>query len=61
MICYMPDRLFKDIKNKAKAEKILADIPDTSIRMSGIKTFDDAIKEIKELGETEVAKFLSHQ
>ena len=58
---YIPDELFVDLKNKEKVKKILNDIPDTSLRIPGIKTIEDGIREIKELGETKVANFLGHR
>lgn len=61
MMCYIPDKLFKDEKNREKVKKILDDIPETSLRIPGMKTIDDGIREIKELGETDVARFLGHQ
>lgn len=61
MMRYIPDELFIDLKNKEKVKKILNDIPDTSLRIPGMKTIDDAIREIKEMGETKVANFLGHR
>ena len=43
MIRYIPDELFVDLKNKEKVKKILNDIPDTSLRIPGIKTIEDGI------------------
>ena len=61
MLRYVPEELFIDLKNKEKVKKILNDIPDTSLRIAGMKTIDDAIRKIKELGETKVANFLDHR
>lgn len=61
MMRYIPDELFIDVKNREKVNKILHDIPDTCLRMPGVKTIDDAIREIKEMGENKVANFLGHR
>jgi hypothetical protein len=58
MIRYIPDNLYKDINNKEKVSEILDSVPDTDVRMKGIKTIDNAIKEIRDLGENEIADFL---
>lgn len=47
MIRYIPDELFVDLKNKEKVKKILNDIPDTSLRIPGIKTIEDGIRKLK--------------
>lgn len=58
MIRYIPDNLYKDINNKEKVSEILDSVPDTNVRMKGIKTIDNAIKEIRDLGENKIADFL---
>lgn len=58
MIRYIPDNLYKDINNKEKVSEILDSVPDTDVRMKGIKTIDNAIKEIRDLGENKIADFL---
>lgn len=58
MIRYIPDNLYKDINNKEKVSEILDSVPDTDVRMKGIKTIDNAIKEIGDLGENKIADFL---
>lgn len=58
MIRYIPDNLYKDINNKEKVSEILESVPDTDVRMKGIKTIDNAIKEIRDLGENKIADFL---
>ena len=58
MIRYIPDNLYKDINNKEKVSEILDSVPDTDVRMKGIKTIDNAIKEIRNLGENKIADFL---
>lgn len=58
MIRYIPDNLYKDINNKEKVSEILDSVPDTDVRMKGIKTINNAIKEIRDLGENKIADFL---
>ena len=58
MIRYIPDNLYKDINNKEKVSEILDSVPDIDVRMKGIKTIDNAIKEIRDLGENKIADFL---
>lgn len=58
MIRYISDNLYKDINNKEKVSEILDSVPDTDVRMKGIKTIDNTIKEIRDLGENKIADFL---
>lgn len=55
MLPYIPDKLYKDINNKKRVEEILRSVPNTCLQFSGEKTPEEAIKEIRELGETELA------
>ncbi len=59
MLKYIPDALYKDIKNKKKVGKILGAVPDTCMRFPGTKTLEDAIPEIRALGEDAIADFLA--
>ena len=55
MIAYLPDVLFNDTNNRAKVEKILESVEETCLRIPGVKSIEDARKEIRELGEPKVA------
>lgn len=59
MLIYIPETLYRNAKNKNKVEKILNAVPDTSLRISGLKTLDKAIGEIHALGEDRIAEFIS--
>lgn len=61
MLKYIPDDLYKDTKNKKKVSEILHSVPETSLRFPEIKILEDAITEIKEIGEDKVADFLSYR
>ena len=61
MLKYIPDDLYKDTKNKKKVSEILHSVPETSLRFPEIKILEDAITEIKEIGEDKVAAFLSYR
>ena len=58
MMRYIPDDLYIDKSNMNNVSKILNSIPDTCLHIPGTKTFEDAIEEIKDLGEDKVADFL---
>ncbi len=60
MLKYIPDDLYKDLENKKKVSKILKATPDTDMRFPGMRTIDDAIAEIRALGEDKVADFVSN-
>lgn len=60
MLKYIPDDLYKDLENKKKVSEILGTVPDTSMRFSGMKILDDAIVEIRAIGEDKIAEFISH-
>ena len=55
MLPYIPDSLYKNIDNKEKVEEILRSVPDTCMRFPGEKTPEEAVEEIRELGETRIA------
>lgn len=59
MMRYIPEDLYMDKSNINNVSKILSSVPDTSLYTSGIKTLEDAIEEIKALGENKIAEFLS--
>ena len=61
MLKYIPDDLYKDTKNKKKVSEILHSVPETSLRFPEIKILEDAITEIKEIGDDKVADFLSYR
>jgi hypothetical protein len=50
--------MFKDINNRQRVEEILDEVPNTDMIFPGKKTLEDAIKEIIELGETELPKYI---
>ncbi len=52
----IPDSLYNDLNNKGKVEKILESVEETCLRMPGLKSVEDARKEIRELGEPKVAE-----
>lgn len=56
---YIPDELYKDIKNKEAVKTILDSAEDTSVRMVGLKTIDDVVKELFEIGEDKIAEYIS--
>lgn len=58
MLKYIPEELFVNKKNKKKVSSILDSVPDTCMRFSDTKTLEDAIDEIRGLGEHKVAEFL---
>lgn len=59
MMKYIPDDLFVNGKNKKSVIEILGSVPETSMRFPDTKTLEDAIDEIRALGEDKVADFLS--
>lgn len=59
MLKYIPDDLYKDIENKKKVSELLGSVPETCMRCPGIKTLDDAISEIRGIGEDKIADFLA--
>ena len=59
MMKYIPDELYINKKNMKAVSDILHSVPETSIRHPSIKTLDDAIEEIRGLGENKIADFLS--
>ena len=59
MMRYIPEDLYMDKSNVNNISKILNSVPDTCLHTSGIKTLEDAIEEIKALGEDKIAEFLS--
>ena len=59
MIKYIPENIYKDAGNKNSVEEILRSVPNTSMHFSNMKTLEDAIEEIREIGETEIADFLA--
>ena len=52
------DDMFKDTNNRQRVEEILDEVPNTDMIFPGKKTLEDAIKEIIELGETELPKYI---
>ena len=58
MVFLLTDRMFKDINNRQRVEEILDEVPNTDMIFPGKKTLEDAIKEIIELGETELPKYI---
>lgn len=56
---YIPDELYINKKHRKEVSDILQSVPETSIRHPSIKTLDDAIAEIRGLGEDKIADFLS--
>ena len=59
MIRYIPDDLFIKIENKKRVVEILHSVPDTCMRFPDEKTPEDAVKEIRALGENKVADFFA--
>jgi len=59
MIRYIPDGALKNKYNKKKIEDILKRVPDTDVHAPGDETIEDAIAEIKALGEEEVANLIA--
>lgn len=55
---YIPDELFIDMRNRQKVFEILASVPDTCMRLPGMKTLEDAAEEIRGIGEVKIADFL---
>ena len=55
---FLFDNMFKDTSNKQRVAEILEEVPNTDMIFPGQKTLDDAIKEIVELGETDLPKYL---
>lgn len=56
---YIPDDLYLDKENIKKVSEILDFVPDSCLHFSSMKTLEDAIEEIKALGEGKIAEFLS--
>lgn len=56
---YIPDDLYLDKRNIKKVSEILNSVPDSCLRFSDMKTLEDAIEEIKALGEDKIADFIS--
>ena len=50
----------KDIENKEKVRDILLSVPDTDLYFPETKTMEDAITEIREIGEDKIADLLSN-
>ena len=59
MNVYIPCRALKDTDNEKKIRKILEKVPDSDIRVDGEYSLDDAAKEIRALGEDEIASLIS--
>lgn len=58
MIKYIPDDMYVNISNKPAVERILHSTEDTSLKLPGLKTYEEAINEILVLGETKISKYL---
>lgn len=58
MMIYIPDDCYNDIENKDVVTKILKSIPDTDLIFPGVRTRKDAIKEIRGIGEDEIADLI---
>lgn len=58
MMIYIPDSLYRDMNNKKAVSEILKSVPDTSLHFPGMKTRADAVKEIREIGENEIADLI---
>lgn len=55
MLPYIPDSLYKNLDNKKRVEEILRSIPDTCLHFPEEKTPEEAVEEIRSLGETQIA------
>lgn len=58
MKAYIPDEVVRNKDNIEKIEAILEKVPDTSIRFKGAYTLDDAVRDLRELGEPEIADLI---
>jgi len=58
MMKYIPDDLYANKKNMKNVSEILDSVPETSVHFLGIKTLEDAVDEIRKLGEDKIADFL---
>ena len=56
---YMIESSCKNIENKEKVRDILLSVLDTDLHFPDIKTIEDAIVEIREMGEDEIADLLA--
>lgn len=54
----LSEDLFLHKENEEKVSAILDSVPDTDIRIDGIKTLEEAIEEIKQLGENKIVEYL---
>lgn len=55
---YIPDEAVRNKENIEKINAILAKVPETSIRVKGAYTLDDAVRDLRELGEPEIADLI---
>jgi len=58
MMKYIPDDFYVNEKNMKNVFEILDSVPDTCMHFPGIKTLEDAIDEIRRLGEDKIAEYL---
>ena len=56
---YMIESSCKNIENKEKVRNILLSVLDTDLYFPDTKTIEDAIAEIREMGEDEIADLLA--
>ena len=56
---YMIESSCKNIENKEKVRNILLSVLDTDLYFPDTKTMEDAIAEIREMGEDEIADLLA--
>ena len=59
MDAYIPGEALRDPENEGRIRDILNKVPYGDVRMDGEYSLDDALNEIKELGEQAVANLIS--
>lgn len=59
MEAYIPNEALKDSGNEEKIRTILEKVPDGDIWIKGGYTLNDALNEIRALGEDEIADLIS--
>lgn len=58
MRMYIPESELKNTDNMQKIVDVLKEVPDTDLHWPGMVTLDDAVQEIRELGEDKIADLL---
>lgn len=58
MQIYIPEPALNNVNNMQKIQDILNNVPDTDLHFPDSMTLDEAVKQIRELGENKVADLI---